>query len=102
MAGGYRISDPAGDLAVAAALLSAHAERTLPSSRVIFGEVALSGEVRPVAHGALRLREAGKLGFQSAVGPVLPPAGPDRPKGGPDYASYSSLNDFVNAVLGRG
>ena len=101
VAGGYRISDPAADLAVAAALLSAHAERPLPSSRVIFGEVALSGEVRPVAHGALRLREAGKLGFLSAVGPVLPPNGPDRLKGGPDYAGYRSLGDFVNVVLGR-
>ena len=101
VAGGYRIADPAADLAVAAALLSAHAERPLPSSRVVFGEVALSGEVRPVAHAGLRLREAGKLGFASAVGPVLPAGGPDRPKGGPDYASFRSMPDFVAAVLGR-
>ena len=101
VAGGYRIADPAADLAVAAALLSAHAERPLPSSRVVFGEVALSGEVRPVAHAGLRLREAGKLGFASAVGPVLPVGGPDRPKGGPDYASFRSMPDFVAAVLGR-
>ena len=68
---------------------------------MVFGEVALSGEVRPVAHAGLRLREAGKLGFASAVGPVLPAGGPDRPKGGPDYASFRSLPDFVTAVLGR-
>ena len=102
VAGGYRISDPAADLAVAAALLSAHAERPLPSNRVVFGEVALSGEVRPVAHAGLRLREAGKLGFAGAVGPVLPNGGPDRADGGPDYAGYRSLQAFVEAILSRG
>jgi DNA repair protein RadA/Sms len=66
-AGGYRISDPAADLAVAAALVSALAEKPLPSDCVLFGEVALSGEIRPVAHGGLRLKEAAKLGFQRAL-----------------------------------
>ncbi len=63
IAGGYRVTDPAADLAVAAALVSALSERPVPADAVAFGEVALSGEVRPVAHGALRLKEAGKLGF---------------------------------------
>src|SRR6476646_8418069 len=63
VAGGYRLSDPAADLAVAAALVSALSERPVPAESVAFGEVALSGELRPVAHGALRLQESAKLGF---------------------------------------
>jgi len=66
VAGGYRLSDPAADLAVAAALVSALSERPVPQEAVVLGEVALSGEVRPVAHAALRLKEAAKLGFERA------------------------------------
>lgn len=69
VAGGYRLSDPAADLAVAAALVSALADRPLDLRSVWFGEVSLAGEIRPVAHGALRLREAGKLGFETGYGP---------------------------------
>lgn len=69
VAGGYRLADPAADLAVAAALISALADRPLPADAVWFGEVSLAGEVRPVAHAALRLREAAKLGFGQAFGP---------------------------------
>ena len=72
VAGGYRLSDPAADLAVAAALVSALAERPIPAEAVIFGEIALSGEVRPVAHAALRLKEAAKLGFERALDPGRP------------------------------
>jgi DNA repair protein RadA/Sms len=67
VAGGYRLSDPAADLAVAAALVSALADKPLASGAVWFGEVSLAGEVRPVAHAGLRLREAAKLGFSEAV-----------------------------------
>ncbi len=70
VAGGYRLADPAADLAVAAALVSALADKPLPMAAVWFGEVALSGEIRPVAHSALRLREAAKLGFAAACGPA--------------------------------
>src|SRR3546814_17538323 len=69
IAGGYRISDPAADLAVAAALISALSERPLAADAILFGEVALSGEIRPVAHAALRLRESAKLGFPWALAP---------------------------------
>jgi len=72
VAGGYRLADPAADLAVTAALVSALAEKPLPLGKVWFGEVALSGEIRPVAHAALRLREAAKLGFSGACGPAIP------------------------------
>src|SRR3546814_11156703 len=60
IAGGYRLTDPAADLAVAAALISAFSGRPVPADAIVFGELSLSGEVRPVAHDALRLREAGK------------------------------------------
>ncbi len=70
VAGGYRLADPAADLAVAAALVSALADRPLPEGSVWFGEVSLAGEVRPVAHASLRLREAAKLGFGEACGPA--------------------------------
>jgi len=69
VAGGYRLTDPAADLAVAAALVSALADKPLPLRSILFGEVSLAGEIRPVAHSALRLREAAKLGFDQAVGP---------------------------------
>jgi len=69
IAGGYRISEPAADLAVAAALVSSLTGLALPGSHVYFGEVSLSGNVRPVSHGLLRLKEAEKLGFSAAVLP---------------------------------
>jgi DNA repair protein RadA/Sms len=69
VAGGYRLSDPAADLAVAAALVSSFTERPVPAEAVVLGEVALSGEIRPVAHTPLRLKEAAKLGFEEAWAP---------------------------------
>ena len=69
VAGGYRLSDPAADLAVAAALVSALADKPLPGDAIWFGEVSLAGEVRPVAHAALRQKEAAKLAFASAIMP---------------------------------
>ncbi len=69
VAGGLRITEPAADLAVAAALISALADRALPNQCVSFGEVALSGEVRPAGRTDLRLKEAAKLGFTQAFAP---------------------------------
>jgi len=65
VAGGIRISEPAADLAVAAALLSALYDRPLPEKTVVFGEIGLSGEVRAVSRGDARLKEAQKLGFEA-------------------------------------
>jgi len=70
IAGGYRISEPAADLAVAAALASSLAGVSLPADCVYFGEVSLSGSLRPVAHAGQRLKEAEKLGFRQAVLPA--------------------------------
>lgn len=69
VAGGYRLADPAADLAIAAALISALADRPLPARSVWFGEISLAGEIRQVAHAGLRLREAAKLGFDRGYGP---------------------------------
>ncbi|HWJ38626.1 MAG TPA: magnesium chelatase domain-containing protein, partial [Sphingomicrobium sp.] len=96
VAGGYRLSDPAADLAVAAALVSALSERPVPSESVILGEIALSGEVRPVAHSALRMKEAAKLGFESAWAP----RGANG-NGGLRLAEFSNLRQLVDQVLGR-
>src|SRR3954452_7851176 len=72
IAGGLRIVEPAADLAVAAALISALTETPVPPETVVFGEIGLSGRVRPVAHADARLKEAAKLGFAQAWVPVLP------------------------------
>jgi DNA repair protein RadA/Sms len=69
VAGGLRIQEPAADLAAAAALVSSLANAPLPADAVYFGEVSLSGAVRPVAQAAARLKEAAKLGFGRAVIP---------------------------------
>ncbi len=69
VAGGLRISEPAADLAVAAALVSAARDRPLPEGCVVFGEIGLSGEVRPVSQAEARLKEAVKLGFERALLP---------------------------------
>ena len=69
IAGGLRINEPAADLAVAAALVSAMTDRPTAPDSVYFGEVGLSGEVRQVAQAESRLREARKLGFGAAVLP---------------------------------
>ncbi|HEV2569532.1 DNA repair protein RadA [Sphingomonas sp.] len=97
VAGGYRLSDPAADLAVAAALVSALSERPIPAEAVAFGEVALSGELRPVAHGALRLKEAAKLGFERALVPSGLKDG-----GGVRLSGFARLGALVDHLLGRG
>jgi DNA repair protein RadA/Sms len=96
IAGGYRLSDPAADLAVAAALVSAFSERPVPSEVVAFGEVALSGEVRPVSHATLRLKESAKLGFERAWLPAGIKAD------GISLNGFRSLGGMVDFMLSRG
>ncbi|MEO1321611.1 MAG: DNA repair protein RadA [Pseudomonadota bacterium] len=69
VAGGYRIAEPAGDLAAAAALLTSAANTPGPRKAIYFGEIALSGAVRPVARMEQRLKEAARLGFEQAFVP---------------------------------
>ena len=67
VAGGFRINEPAADLAVAAAIASSVFDMPLPSDAVVFGEISLSGDVRPVSRSDARLKEAAKLGFGRAI-----------------------------------
>jgi len=85
VAGGLRISEPAADLAAAAALVCSVLDAALPQDCVVFGEVSLSGEVRQVGRMEARLKEAAKLGFGRALAPgaaaeagVLPVMGASR------------------------
>ncbi|MEM1038933.1 MAG: DNA repair protein RadA [Pseudomonadota bacterium] len=91
VAGGYRISEPAADLAVAAALVSSLANKPLPDNSVYFGEVSLSGNLRQVSQAAGRLKEAGKLGFDQAT---FARSG-DVPKTGLRHNIISTLSDLV-------
>jgi DNA repair protein RadA/Sms len=94
VAGGYRLTDPAADLAVAAALVSALADKPLPLRSLWFGEVSLAGEIRPVAHAGLRLREGAKLGFESGYGPEGADGG-----GALRFTGLAALPAFVNRVM---
>jgi DNA repair protein RadA/Sms len=77
VAGGLRIQEPAADLAAAAALVSSLANAPLPADAVYFGEISLSGAVRPVAQTPARLKEAAKLGFVRAFAPETARADPE-------------------------
>ena len=95
VAGGYRLADPAADLAVGAALVSALADKPLPAGAVWFGEVSLAGEIRPVAHAGLRLRESAKLGFREACGPADGVSAVE----GIGYQRLSLLPNLVDRIL---
>lgn len=93
VAGGLRISEPAADLAVAAALVSALTGVPAPSDAVFFGEIGLSGEVRAVGQSELRLKEAAKLGF----GKAFTPHARKGAKGGADIprTEFERLGDLL-------
>lgn len=69
VAGGLRINEPAADLAVAAALISSLSGKPIARDTIVYGELSLSGAVRPVAQNNVRLKEAEKLGFTAAYAP---------------------------------
>ncbi len=96
IAGGLRIQEPAADLAVAAALLSSLTGAALPTGTVHFGEISLSGAVRPVAQPGSRLKEAKKLGFGGAVIPAADQNDSDMPAG-----LEISLVEDLAALVGR-
>ena len=96
VAGGYRLNDPGADLAVAAALVSAMSERPVPQDAVVLGEIALSGEIRPVAHAGLRLKESAKLGFEQGWVPKGVKCGE-----GLKLAEFANLRSLVDQILGR-
>jgi DNA repair protein RadA/Sms len=100
VAGGLRIQEPAADLAAAAALVSSLANSALPADAVYFGEVSLSGAIRPVAQGPARLKEAAKLGFTRAVIPEAARAETGEP--GFKITDVASLSSLVADIAARG
>ena len=92
VAGGLRINEPAADLAAAAALASSALDVALPQDCVVFGEVSLSGDIRPVARMDARLKEAAKLGFKRAFGPADVDGGPLKMTG------VSRLGDAITRI----
>jgi len=99
VAGGLKINEPAADLAVAAALISSLTGSPLPPDAVYFGEISLAGGVRPVVHASLRLREAQKLGFKSAVTGRL---GAGDKANGIAVGEYSELAELVGRIAAKG
>ncbi len=99
IAGGLKISEPAADLAVAAALLSAREDAALPAETVVFGEISLSGALRPAPQTENRLKEAQKLGFTAAIAPA---GGKSVTDGGLSLTRATDLTGFVGEVFGAG
>ena len=99
VAGGMKVSEPAADLAVAAALLSAREDAALPPETGVFGEISLSGSLRPVGQSENRLKEARKLGFSKAI---LPEGGKAAASGGMALTRMPDLTAFVGDVFGAG
>jgi DNA repair protein RadA/Sms len=99
VAGGMRVTEPAADLAVAAALVSAREDVAIPAETVLFGEISLSGALRPVGQTENRLKEAAKLGFSQAIAP-------SRSKlvavEGMSVREMPDLTAFVGDVFGAG
>ena len=97
IAGGLRIAEPAADLAVAAALISAATDRPTDAGMVFFGEVGLSGEVRQVAQAESRLKEAQKLGFGAACLPRRVARG-NRPVFAPEGLALQEIGHLGDLV----
>jgi DNA repair protein RadA/Sms len=95
--GGVKIDEPAADLAILLAIVSSLRNRALPERLVVFGEVGLAGEVRPVQRGQERLREAAKLGFTRAL---IPKANlPKTPIDGIEALGVERVEDAVGKVM---
>ena len=99
VAGGLRIQEPAADLAVAAALVSSLSGIPLPVDTVVFGEVGLSGAIRPVARSDQRLKEAERLGFRAILAPVANRPAGARSEPGLDIVAFEALNGLVARIL---
>jgi len=91
--GGVRVSETAADLAVLLAVLSSLRNRPLPIDLIVFGEVGLAGEIRPVPSGSERLREAAKHGFKRAIAPKA-----NVPKGGIPGLEIIAVQQLTEAL----
>ncbi|MDR2107715.1 MAG: DNA repair protein RadA [Holosporaceae bacterium] len=94
IAGGLKISEPAGDLAVAVSILSAGSGRAVPNGTCVFGEIGLTGEIRSVSRCSERLKEAEKLGFKN----VIMPASCDFPKNAGGSMKIEKVKNLIEAV----
>jgi len=90
---GVRVSETSADLALLAAVVSSLRDRTLPQEMVVFGEVGLSGEIRPVPSGQERLREAAKHGFRRAIVPAA-----NVPRGGIEGMTIVGVRNLSEAL----
>ncbi|HAX90739.1 MAG TPA: DNA repair protein RadA, partial [Rhodospirillaceae bacterium] len=95
VAGGLKVTEPAADLAVAAALLSSLTGVPVPAEAVVFGEIGLSGEVRRVAQPELRLKEAAKLGFSQAILPKIEGNAKTKPTSGIGRTEINRLSGLL-------
>jgi len=95
--GGVKIAEPAADLAVLAAIVSSLKSKPVKDKLIIFGEVGLAGEIRPVQRGQERLKEAAKLGFTQAI---IPAANQPKQKiAGMDIVAVSRLDEALNQLF---
>ena len=94
--GGVRVSETAADLAVLLAVMSSYRDRPLPADLIVFGEVGLSGELRPVPNGQGRLNEAAKHGFHRAIIPAANK--PRQPIDGLEVTAVQRLSQVLDTV----
>ncbi len=91
--GGVRVSETSADLALLMSILSSFKDKSLPQDMVVFGEVGLSGEIRPVPSGQERLKEAAKHGFKRAIAPKA-----NVPKGGISGMEVIAVESIAQAL----
>lgn len=100
VAAGVQVSEPAVDAAVAAAILSSAADAPLPDRHVVWGEIGLSGELRPTPRSARRLQVAHRMGFERATHPALPPSEEAEQPEGIRGTVVADVRDFAQQLFG--
>ena len=95
--GGVKVHEPAADLAVLLAVLSSYRNQVLPAGLAVFGEVGLTGELRPVQGGLDRVKEAEKLGFTRLIIPRANQAGTKSAK--VDIKLVSKLSEAIDFTM---
>ena len=96
--GGIKVTETAADLALLAAIISSLRDRPLGNDLIVFGEVGLAGEVRPVQRGQDRLKEAAKLGFKRAIIPYA--NRPKTPIKGLEVHPVKRLSEALDVITG--
>jgi len=91
--GGVKVEETSADLALLLAMVSSFRDQALPKDLVVFGEVGLSGEIRPVPSGQERLQEAAKHGFRRAIVPHA-----KHPIEGMEVVPVKKLSDALEAL----